>query len=162
MKLAIDKSTLEGIGDAIRMKKGTSDLIAVPNLAEEILTIPSGGGELPDWIVMGEVTPQTNLTEYTVAHNKGKAPTVAIMYAEDMGSNRAYLQKISVGALQGGTHMSGATAYNSYQGAYGGFSANVFGVKAMNESIVTFQPRGSNYVFLMGFTYKYFLFFEEE
>lgn len=44
-KLVIDKSTLEGIGNAIRTKKGTSDLIPVPNLESEVLSIPTGGGK---------------------------------------------------------------------------------------------------------------------
>lgn len=43
-KLVIDKSTLIGIGNAIRTKKGSTDLIPVPNLESEVLSIPTGGG----------------------------------------------------------------------------------------------------------------------
>jgi len=44
MKYVIDENTLTNIGNAVRSKKGTSDLIPVPDLASEILSIPTGGG----------------------------------------------------------------------------------------------------------------------
>lgn len=44
-KYVIDESTLKGIGDAIRAKKGTSDPIPVPSLASEISSIESGGSD---------------------------------------------------------------------------------------------------------------------
>lgn len=43
-KAIIDEETLTGIADAIRTRKGTSDLIPTPNMRSEILSI-SGGGE---------------------------------------------------------------------------------------------------------------------
>lgn len=45
-KLWIDRSTLEGIGDAIRAKKGTTDLIPVTELASEISGIVGGDANL--------------------------------------------------------------------------------------------------------------------
>lgn len=49
MKYFIEENTLTGIGDAIRGKNGTSDLIPVTGLADAITNLPTGGGgaELP-------------------------------------------------------------------------------------------------------------------
>ena len=44
MKLFIEESTLTDIGDAVRDKGGTSELIPVPSLADAIRNLPSGGG----------------------------------------------------------------------------------------------------------------------
>ena len=49
MKYLIEEATLTGIADAVREKKGTSDLIQVSNLANAIASITTGGG--------GEVEP---------------------------------------------------------------------------------------------------------
>lgn len=43
---AIDKSTLDAIGNAIRTKKGTTEPIPVTSLADEILGITTGGGNV--------------------------------------------------------------------------------------------------------------------
>ena len=45
MKYLIEEATLTGIADAVRGKKGTSDLIPVSNLATEIANIQGGSGE---------------------------------------------------------------------------------------------------------------------
>ena len=44
-KVILDKSILTGIGDAIREKKGTTDLIPSVNMESEIRSIQTGGGE---------------------------------------------------------------------------------------------------------------------
>lgn len=162
MKLAIDKSTLEGIGDAIRMKKGTSDLIAVPNLAEEILTIPSGGGELPDWIVMGEFTPQQNLLEYSVSNPKGKLPLAVFLYAEVFFNSKAYMHKITMGFMDSTSTLRYVGAYNNNNGALGAPNLTYAYIKEYTAESIVFGTRGGQYTFPIGSTYKYFLFFEEE
>lgn len=43
MKYTINDTTLTAIGDAIREKTGTEDLIPVPQLASKILEISGGG-----------------------------------------------------------------------------------------------------------------------
>ena len=43
-KYAIESTILTAIGDAIREKTGTKDLIPVPQLASKILEITGGGG----------------------------------------------------------------------------------------------------------------------
>lgn len=53
-KMWIDRSTLEGIADAIRSKKGTTDPIPVTELKDEILSI-AGGGEIVEVIPEGYV-----------------------------------------------------------------------------------------------------------
>lgn len=47
-KYAIESTTLTAIGDAIREKTGTVDLIPVPQLASKILEITGGGGDSAD------------------------------------------------------------------------------------------------------------------
>ena len=44
-KVSVEVSTLQGIGDAIRAKDGTTELIPVSALAERITAIPAGGGD---------------------------------------------------------------------------------------------------------------------
>ena len=44
-KYIIDESTLTGIADAIRAKKGTSAPVAVTDFASEVASIETGGGE---------------------------------------------------------------------------------------------------------------------
>ena len=48
-KVFIDESTLTTIGNAIRAKAGTTELIAPQNMGEAITNLPSGGGgDLPE------------------------------------------------------------------------------------------------------------------
>lgn len=47
-KYVIENTTLTAIGDAIRDKAGTTELIKVSELADAITNIPTGGGsDLP-------------------------------------------------------------------------------------------------------------------
>lgn len=54
MKLLIERSTLDNIGSAIREKGGANDLIPVPELANSILNIPTGGGEIQTLEITGD------------------------------------------------------------------------------------------------------------
>ena len=49
-KVAIKLSTLENIGNAVRNKEGTTDLIPVNTLADRIAALPSGVSKLPQII----------------------------------------------------------------------------------------------------------------
>lgn len=53
-KYVIDKTTLTAIGDAVRGKSGTSDLIPVSGLADAITNLPSGGGGEVEPIVLSD------------------------------------------------------------------------------------------------------------
>ena len=44
MKYLIEDTTLTAIGDAVRTKGNTSDLIKVSELPNAIINLPSGGG----------------------------------------------------------------------------------------------------------------------
>ena len=44
-KVFIEEDTLTAIGDAIREKEGSSELVPVNDMAERIKAIQSGGGE---------------------------------------------------------------------------------------------------------------------
>ena len=43
-KVFIEEETLLGIGNAIREKNGTTDLIATTDMAQTIINLPTGGG----------------------------------------------------------------------------------------------------------------------
>lgn len=47
-KVFIEETTLTAIGDAIRVKEGTTELIPVPDMATRISAIESGGGDITD------------------------------------------------------------------------------------------------------------------
>ena len=63
-KVFIEESTLTSIGDAIRAKAGTTELIAPQNMGEAITNLPSGGGDLPE-----EALIVTGKCQYRFAHN---------------------------------------------------------------------------------------------
>lgn len=47
-KVFIEETTLTNIGDAIRGKEGTTELVPVNDMATRITNLPSGGGDLPE------------------------------------------------------------------------------------------------------------------
>lgn len=49
-KVFIEESTLTAIGDAIRGKEGTTELVPVTDMATRITSLPSGGGSFYDFI----------------------------------------------------------------------------------------------------------------
>lgn len=55
-KYAIEDTTLTAIGNAIREKTGTEELIPVPQLASKILEITGGGSGGGDYINAEEVS----------------------------------------------------------------------------------------------------------
>lgn len=57
-KVFIEETTLTNIGDAIREKTGKTDLIAPGDMSDEIMSIVSGGGELPEeaFVITGNCT----------------------------------------------------------------------------------------------------------
>ena len=69
MKYLIEEATLTGIADAVREKKGTTDLIQVSNLATEISNIQGGG-------TVEELTITSNGTYDPPAGIDGYAPVV--------------------------------------------------------------------------------------
>ena len=48
-KVFIEETTLTAIGDAIREKEGTAELVPVLDMADRIKAIESGGGEYPNF-----------------------------------------------------------------------------------------------------------------
>ena len=53
-KVFIEESTLTSIGDAIREKNGTTDLIAPLDMAQTIIDLPTGGGKLKWALIEGD------------------------------------------------------------------------------------------------------------
>lgn len=191
-KYVINKSTLEGIGNAIRNKKGTSDLIPVSDLASEIASIPSGitptgqieitengtfdvssfasalvaveggGGDLPENWIMGEFTPQANLTEYSVSLSDNKNPIIALYFANDFYVNVGYMQKVGFAFLTSTSYISSASAFDNNNGVLNGMSLTYAGVSEMDAEHVKFNARGGNYTFKLGYTYTYLIIYGEE
>lgn len=161
-KYVINDTTLVGIGDAIRTKKGTSAQIPVTNLASEILSIPTGGS-MPNWIVSGEFTPTEDIESYTVTHNKGKLPIVALLYAEDKFNPVKQMHIISVGNTKTDETITGAlqNANGQTPPSIGAISVAYNGISEFDNTKVTFFAR-SGYPCKAGHKYKYFIFFEED
>jgi hypothetical protein len=70
-KVFIEESTLTSIGDAIREKNGTTDMIAPLNMATAITNLPSGGGTMV-WENVAEMTTngKYNISKYLEKHNQ--------------------------------------------------------------------------------------------
>lgn len=59
-KVFINEETLIGIGNAIREKNGTTDLVNTTDMANAILNLPSGGGTLKYAVVQKDTGTSTN------------------------------------------------------------------------------------------------------
>lgn len=162
-RVFINDSTLTAIGNAIRQKSGSSGLLLPSNMAEAIASIPSGGGEsgLPDNWVVGEFTPQSDLETYTVSHNHGSKPFLAICFTDIRNNTKKYGMQVSVAATQDDATYTHASLVNNYTGAMNAFATNYTAVSEMSESVVTFTARGGNYTYKTGVTYTYVLVFQE-
>ena len=69
MKYLIEETTLTGIADAVRQKKGTTDLIQVSNLATEISNIQGGGGDFPSEITIPNTTSGSSANIFNYRNN---------------------------------------------------------------------------------------------
>lgn len=119
-----------------------------------------GGGEsLPSNLIMGDFTAQSDLTEYTVTHNKGVAPVFAVVYAIDMPIGVPYAQLLVTGVRQGDITKK-ASGYNTYSGTLGDFSTTNSNISLSSTSVV-FTPRGGSYLFKTGVKYRYIIAFAE-
>lgn len=70
-KVFIEESTLTSIGNAIREKNGTIDMIAPLDMATAITNLPSGGGTMV-WENVAEMTTngKYNISKYLEKHNQ--------------------------------------------------------------------------------------------
>lgn len=91
-KVFIEESTLTAIGDAIREKNGTTDMIAPLDMATAITNLPSGGGTMV-WENVAEMTTngKYNISKYLEKH---KQLIVFITY-----NNKVYTMIIENGVL---------------------------------------------------------------
>lgn len=71
-KVFIEESTLTAIGDALREKNGTTDMIAPLDMATAITNLPSGGGGTMMWENVAEMTTngKYNIATYLEKHNQ--------------------------------------------------------------------------------------------
>lgn len=70
-KVFIEESTLTSIGNAIREKNGTTDMIAPLDMATAITNLPSGGGTMV-WENVAEMATngKYNISKYLEKHNQ--------------------------------------------------------------------------------------------
>lgn len=81
VKYLIEETTLTEIGNAIRGKEGSTDLIPVVDMASRISEIASGSGKK---FTSGTVTFTTSLTQQIVTHNLGSIPSCVMLYPKDL------------------------------------------------------------------------------
>lgn len=102
-KMWIDRSTLEEIGDAIRSKKGTTALIPVPELANEIKSI-AGGGEIVEVIPEGYIKPAgTKAITENGSHDVAEYASVNVNVPTESGGTNIETQEKSVTVTANGT-----------------------------------------------------------
>lgn len=162
-RTTIDDSILTSVADSIRAKTETTESISPLYFADMIDSI-SGGGELPDNMIIGEFTPQTNLETYTVSHDKGKTPYLAVCFAENIDSETTpYAMVVAIGIMSNndGGLKGNSMLYNGYSGNTGSFVTNYTSVSEMTDTSVTFSARGGSYTYKTGVTYQYILMFSE-
>lgn len=91
-KLVIDKSTLDGIGDAIREKTGISDLIPVIELSEKILEISGGSTNIAiDEVEVVSDVSLNNTKGWTIYHSLEKTPDIVFIYSHNETSVGNYI-----------------------------------------------------------------------
>lgn len=142
---------------------GTKDIVAnglydITNFANVNVSVPTGGG-MPDNMVIGEFTPDTDEETHTVTYSKDKTPIMAICFVKEKPVATPYLHIASVGLLVGDSPIS-AVAYTAGNGSMPTtWSASYSGVNEMTATSVTFKTRASNYLMKSGFTYSYVIIF---
>lgn len=142
---------------------GTQSIVAngiydITNFASVNVNVPTGGG-LPDNMVIGEFTPDTDEETHTVTYSKDKTPIMAICFVKEKPVATPYLHIASVGLLVGDSPIS-AVAYTAGNGSMPTtWSASYSGVNEMTSTSTTFKTRASNYLMKSGFTYTYIIVF---
>ena len=84
-KYLIEENTLTAIGNAIRDKDGSTDLIPVVDMASRISNIPSGRRA-----TTGTITIATAARQVTVTHNLGVIPSCVMLYPKDLSVMAPY------------------------------------------------------------------------
>ena len=80
-QVLINKTTLTAIGDAIREKEGSSELIPVNDMASRISAIVGISGKK---FTTGTVTFTTATARQTVIHNLGIIPSCIMLFPKDL------------------------------------------------------------------------------
>lgn len=88
-KIFINEETLIGIGNAIREKNGTTDLVNTTDMANAILNLPSGGNE-PTW---KRIRPTT--WKYNASSNNCSTATIDISEYIGTADDKGFIISIS-------------------------------------------------------------------
>ena len=172
-KLLINKSTLMSIGDAIREKEGSIDLIPVNDMAERIMAIASGSGKK---FTTGTVTFATESAMQTITHNLGAIPTLFFMVVKDknlnftfntenqaqagiygfMWSNYENLKNIFSGDIATNTDYGRSIEWRNDNKTQLKWYENGYGVSPMaTETTITATYRNSTYKYLANIEYEW-------
>lgn len=151
---------LTDIANAIRSKDGTSAPIVANDFPQKILDIPSGGG-LPDDMIIGDFTPQKDVSEYTITHGKSKNPKCIFVYVTEITgiyTMRAYLNI----SMDTGDEIVERTAlsYTPYNSSVPAVLTNTNATPpTFSDERFTIYARSSTYSYKAGVTYHYILVF---
>lgn len=106
-KVFIEEETLIGIGNAIREKNGTTDLIATTDMATAISNLPSGGGILK-YIVLSPTSASGTTYRYDLTNYiSDTSPTYIFMtYYQDH-----FTARIENGVLSSQTKVSNGSFF---------------------------------------------------
>ena len=90
-KVFIEEETLLGIGNAIREKNGTTDLIATTDMAQTIINLPTGGPA--ETIKINSIARASN-TSFNVGQYVGDATDFVLFFYKKY--NRMYGENIYI------------------------------------------------------------------
>lgn len=138
-KVFIEEETLIGIGNAIREKSGTTDLIATTDMASAISNLPSGGGGTVKYAsVNAKSDNYSNTMTFDLSAYVKENNTVLIMNSYS-GANHVYSVFIVNGVLdtaryqQSGSNLFGPVVYTGNI-TYQSYVNGILTVKYYNSS----------------------------
>ena len=160
-KYLIEENTLTAIGNAIRDKDGSTDLIPVVDMASRITNIPSGRRA-----TTGTITIATAARQVTVTHNLGVIPSCVMLCPKDLSvipptgevsKGKAYkfaYINLENGGISNGFCYGGSTSNGNY--AFAGVLTTNAGTKAsITDTTFTTGTHGTGYYYQPDIEYEW-------
>lgn len=152
-RVTIDDALLKNMANAIRTKDGSTELFGVDVFENKILSIPSGGSELPSNIKTGTFTvAEDTLEAVTIAHGLGSVTAILVYILPD---NPEYAIGNVPYAIIGGVDKTAEKVVTTNLGKLAP-KYNVFDVSVDNTNIVI-TPSGSTFKLIAGLNYRWFI-----